>query len=352
MTVFFDIMKSDSYSNIPDDLRKEALSRCKGNNEIYSSIMKSLEKFIDADTKAGQIIDKSRYNIYWARLSQPSATHAVPLKQTKTYPGNANMSFTHPSHKHFSVENIDFSHSFTVAIAKQEECKNKERLNISVPEQKSFVSNPSQPSLFFETVSKVAERLKERGTTSSPPLTVLPPQGREDTIKQGKRTLGLRIAGLKLKQHEMEDDGNCLFRSFSHQLYGTKERFAEIRSVATRQLRNQSNLYSMFFDTEAAYEKYTKDMEKNGTWGDEICLKALCDNFEVVTYVFVSTLGNWYLKYTPFSCKSEHEAHNCRKIFLSYLSPIHYNSLTYLDDSPITLSPEEARDLPEINSAV
>eukprot|EP01011_Urceolus_sp_BLP5_P006890 TRINITY_DN7053_c0_g1_i1.p1 TRINITY_DN7053_c0_g1~~TRINITY_DN7053_c0_g1_i1.p1 ORF type:complete len:116 (+),score=42.12 TRINITY_DN7053_c0_g1_i1:48-350(+) len=86
-------------------------------------------------------------------------------------------------------------------------------------------------------------------------------------------------------------------------------------------------------------------MAKLGTWGDEICVKALCDCFEVCVYVILSTPGNWYLRYTPAG-----GFFRPKKIFLSYLSPIHYNSVTYMDDAPIRLTKEEHEHFPELSS--
>ena len=70
-----------------------------------------------------------------------------------------------------------------------------------------------------------------------------------------------------------------------------------------------------------------------------------------MVYVLTSTPGTWYLRYAPahFSdeqiCKAKH-------IFMSYLSPIHYNSLTYQDGSYIVLSPYEVAKLPELCSDI
>ena len=41
----------------------------------------------------------------------------------------------------------------------------------------------------------------------------------------------LRTNGLQLKAHDMVDDGNCLFRAISHQLYETQDHHAYIRYV-------------------------------------------------------------------------------------------------------------------------
>ena len=68
-------------------------------------------------------------------------------------------------------------------------------------------------------------------------------------------------------------------------------------------------------------------------------------------YVILSTPGNWYLRYAPNQDNNTSNVRRMKKVFLSYLSPIHYNSVTYLDDLPITLSPMEDEQLPELKTA-
>ncbi len=40
-------------------------------------------------------------------------------------------------------------------------------------------------------------------------------------------------------------------------------------------------------------------MERNGTWGTEITLKALVELLGVTMHVIQSTKDNFYIKYTP-----------------------------------------------------
>eukprot|EP00961_Rhodomonas_salina_P170057 2291809-Rhodomonas_salina.2 len=45
---------------------------------------------------------------------------------------------------------------------------------------------------------------------------------RSERIQEGMKLLDQRLALLKLRQIQMEDDGNCQFRSFSSELFGTQ----------------------------------------------------------------------------------------------------------------------------------
>ena len=60
----------------------------------------------------------------------------------------------------------------------------------------------------------------------------------------------------------------------------------------------------------------------------------MCDYFNVVIHVVLSTEGSWYLKYVPAGSAGEDE--HTRHVFLSYLSPIHYNSITHTEEAGTT----------------
>lgn len=49
--------------------------------------------------------------------------------------------------------------------------------------------------------------------------------------------------------------------------------------------------------------------------------RAVSDSFGIVVRVLTSDLDNWYLTYEPQCCKMD------REIFLTYIAPIHYNSI-------------------------
>ena len=47
------------------------------------------------------------------------------------------------------------------------------------------------------------------------------------------------------------------------------------------QLQESRAQYSVFWDDEAAYDHYISEMQKAGVWGDEVALKAICDNLDI-----------------------------------------------------------------------
>jgi hypothetical protein len=112
-------------------------------------------------------------------------------------------------------------------------------------------------------------------------------------------------------------------------------------------------------------------MARNRTWGDELTLRAIVEAYSCEAHVVTSEPANWYLAYSPenpnepqdpaiATCPSNvlssqtHSAAACKRrrvtptvhvafvaegqslppvrkqIFLSYISPIHYNAIVAL----------------------
>ncbi|EFJ51144.1 hypothetical protein VOLCADRAFT_116495, partial [Volvox carteri f. nagariensis] len=69
------------------------------------------------------------------------------------------------------------------------------------------------------------------------------------------------------------------------------------------------------------FDQYVRQMERSGTWGDELTLRAVCDSFGLTVHVVTSEEDHWYLTYEPECRKLD------REIFLTYIAPIHYNSI-------------------------
>lgn len=235
-------------------------------------------------------------------------------------------------------------------------------LAVSLGRGLSAQVDTSKHCLFYQNVCKIAERLqlsnkeKEGAQTMEVPsdagakLRALKGQTtHEESIMAGKRILAIRTDGLKVQQHAMIGDGNCLFRSVSYQLYGTQDRHPEVRQQCVEQLAAERAQYSLYYDTEEEFDKYVENMTQPCTWGDEIALKAMCDKLKFVAYVLTSTMGAWYLRYAPNGMELP-EYSKIRHIFLAYLYPIHWDTLRYLDGSEIVLSPEEVESLPDLVS--
>lgn len=143
----------------------------------------------------------------------------------------------------------------------------------------------------------------------------------EDTILHGDQLLKQRLQQLSLAVQEMEDDGNCQFRAMSTELYGTQDRHQEVRNIAVAHMKKRPDEFSVFFEAEE-FDQYLRGMAEPRTWGDELTLRAITDALCVKIHVITTTEENWYLHYDPDDGREP-----VRQLFLTYLSPIHYNTL-------------------------
>ena len=154
------------------------------------------------------------------------------------------------------------------------------------------------------------------------------------------RGLTQRLASLGLASVEMEGDGNCQFRSIADQLFGSQEHHLVVRSVAMAHMRDvAADFFGMYFESPREYAAYLTDMSRSRTWGDELTLRACVEAFGCIAHVVTSEHANWYLVYQPETLPDARAlAELCAKkglvpprakkeIFVSYISPIHYNAV-------------------------
>lgn len=146
--------------------------------------------------------------------------------------------------------------------------------------------------------------------------------GREHDISAGLKLLRERLAFCELKEARMGDDGNCQFRALSYQLFGTQEHHAYVRERACAQLLKARDDFEIFFEA-GEFEPWVRSMQESKKWGDELTLRAAADTFRCIIHVITSTpgTGGWHLVYTPGAGVP------VRRLFVTYISPIHYNSI-------------------------
>ena len=79
--------------------------------------------------------------------------------------------------------------------------------------------------------------------------------------------------------------------------------------------------FAPFVGTAADWANYLGRMAKSREWGDELTLQAACGAFAVDVHVISTETEHFHLEY---ACPVPSAA-TPRKLFLSYISPIHYN---------------------------
>eukprot|EP00051_Salpingoeca_urceolata_P007142 m.94943 g.94943 ORF g.94943 m.94943 type:complete len:399 (+) comp15136_c1_seq2:202-1398(+) len=150
---------------------------------------------------------------------------------------------------------------------------------------------------------------------------------REGAIAAGVRLLEKRLAHNGMRSEQMADDGNCQFRAVSHQLYGCQDYHFLVRQRACDRIEADRVAFAMYFEDDAEFEEYVLNMRQDFTWGDELTLKAISDEYGVIVNLITSQPTNWFMQY-----KAEVLVKPAKRIFICYIAPIHYNSVVNISD--------------------
>jgi hypothetical protein len=122
-------------------------------------------------------------------------------------------------------------------------------------------------------------------------------------------------------------------------------------------MRARPHEYGIYFFTDGEFASFLSNMRKSRTWGDEFTLRAAADAFNCNVHVLTSDNSNWHLCYdgratpaapetpaapttaksrsasagetraAPTTAAAEAPASDIpkRKLFLTYIAPVHYN---------------------------
>ncbi|KAL4160265.1 hypothetical protein PRNP1_000836 [Phytophthora ramorum] len=133
-------------------------------------------------------------------------------------------------------------------------------------------------------------------------------------------TLGLQIC-------DIEGDGNCLFRSVSHQVYGDDSHHALVRAACMDYMESEKEYFEPYVVGDmAAFMRYLRYKRRDGVWGDDPELQALCELYDRPAEVFAYDPAEGFRK---LRCFHENSALSRSRppIRLSYYGGGHYDSL-------------------------
>ena len=103
-----------------------------------------------------------------------------------------------------------------------------------------------------------------------------------ETISFTNQNFVLRYRMLRhgLQPLDVGGEGNSLFKSISHQLYGDSNHHAEIRATAVRFLSdNPDRFIESVVGT--SWNQYLCNMSHQGTWADNIVIQAISDSMQL-----------------------------------------------------------------------
>ena len=137
-----------------------------------------------------------------------------------------------------------------------------------------------------------------------------------------------RLARIGRKPVNIVGDGNCFFRSVSHQLYGIEDRHPQIRALAIQHLINNPEHF-VEYNTDQSWLQYLRNMSALGTWADHIIIQAVANTNNLRINITESS-PNLSEATTVSSIYAETEAQrrNLRDIYVGHLDELHYVSTT------------------------
>eukprot|EP01065_Artemidia_motanka_P006905 TRINITY_DN13372_c0_g1_i1.p1 TRINITY_DN13372_c0_g1~~TRINITY_DN13372_c0_g1_i1.p1 ORF type:complete len:571 (+),score=113.05 TRINITY_DN13372_c0_g1_i1:96-1715(+) len=151
-------------------------------------------------------------------------------------------------------------------------------------------------------------------------------------IEYNRECLEKRLLKINATEQEVGDDGSCLFRALSFQIFRTQRFHAHLRALGVEWMQRHPQNFAAFVGEE--WVEYVERMTCVATWGDELMLRAICDAARIHIHVITSDSSNWSLRYEPDDALKPLLSlpGGRRHVFLSYLAPVHYNSVTPLED--------------------
>ena len=148
--------------------------------------------------------------------------------------------------------------------------------------------------------------------------------------------LTTRLARIGRKPANIVSDGNCCFRSISHQLCRTEVRHPQIRALAIQHLINNPEHF-VEYNTDQSWLHYLQSMSTLGTWADHIITQAVA-NTNNLRINITESAPNFSDSTTVSSiyAQSEAQRRNLRDIYVGHLDELHYVSTTPITPSVST----------------
>ncbi|KAF4664429.1 hypothetical protein FOZ61_000816 [Perkinsus olseni] len=142
----------------------------------------------------------------------------------------------------------------------------------------------------------------------------------------------LAEAGLRIR--EVQNDGNCMFRSFADQLGydadGPKD-YKNARKAAVQYIRRHESISEPFMEPGVTTAVYSQRMQNDKVWGGNIELQALSQHYRVnVVVLQLSQHAYEASELQMIEMKNFDDSAPC--VLLSYHDGLHYNSVRLADD--------------------
>jgi OTU domain-containing protein 5 len=102
------------------------------------------------------------------------------------------------------------------------------------------------------------------------------------------------LAAHGLRLHAVEGDGNCLFRSVSHQIYSDDAHHGLVRRFCMDYMESEKEYFEPYVVGDmAAFLRYVEHKRRDGIWGDDPEIQAMCELYDrpAEVYAYDPTSG-------------------------------------------------------------
>jgi len=135
-----------------------------------------------------------------------------------------------------------------------------------------------------------------------------------------------------LEVHPVEGDGNCLFRSVAHQVYGDERLHAMVREKCMDYMESQADFYCQFVvGGMETFPLYVAAKRQSGCWGDDPEIQAMCEMYGRPAYIWAYDAQRGAKNLRTFHEAAEVHGRtggqSCGLIRLSYYGGGHYDSI-------------------------
>ena len=90
-----------------------------------------------------------------------------------------------------------------------------------------------------------------------------------------------------LRPLDVGGEGDCFFKSLSHQLYGNSSHHLEIRAAGVQYLRDNPERF-IESNVEISWLEFLTNMSMQGTWADNVIIQAVADAMNLIIHVIES----------------------------------------------------------------
>jgi len=131
-----------------------------------------------------------------------------------------------------------------------------------------------------------------------------------------------RLNQYNLQPLDVGGQGDCFFRSVSHQLHSNPNCHLHIRALAIQYLQEHPERF-IESNIERSWQQYLNNMSQQGTWADHIIIQAVADALHLRINIIETSHG---FTETTVVEGTHFDNHPLRNIYIGHLGELHYVS--------------------------